>query len=650
MPFIWNRRFPVDSIHVALKGGKQKEFPPGTRISEVARELAGDAALQAMAARVDGNLLDLSAPLTQNLELELISPESKEGLSILRHSTSHVLAEAVGQLYPSVKFGIGPAIEDGFYYDFDLPETLSEEDLAKIEARMREIIQQDQPFHRRTMTKKEAEAFFSDRNQEWKVELVEELEDPSPTVYQIGEFSDLCRGPHVPSTGKVKAFKLLSVAGAYWKGDERNKMLQRIYGAAFADEASLQEFLHRQEEAKRRDHRRLGKELDLFSIHEISGPGLVLLHPRGAALRRIVEDFEKDEHVKRGYQIVTTPHLLKADIWVVSGHYENYRENMYFTEIDGVEYGIKPMNCPAHMLIYQNQIRSYRDLPIRYFELGTVYRHEKSGVLHGLLRVRGFTQDDAHIFCLPEQLKQEITGVLEFALFMMETFGFDYKITLGTRPEKFIGEIANWDRATSALVDALADKGLEYQVAEGDGAFYGPKIDIALKDAIGRAWDGPTIQVDFALPERFDLSYVGSDGQKHRPVMVHRTVLGSMERFLGVLIEHYAGAFPVWLSPIQVRILALTERHHDYARRLHEGLMREGLRVEMDLRNEKIGLKVREAEMLKIPYMLVVGDKEEREGSVSLRERNGKDSGRISLEEFLRVSRKEAQVPGTGSP
>jgi threonyl-tRNA synthetase len=640
----------VDSIHVALKGGKRKEFASGTKISEAVRELAGEAALQAVAVRVNGTLVDLSAPLYEDVELELISLEGEEGLSILRHSTSHIMAEAVGQLYPSVKYGIGPAIEDGFYYDFDLPESLSEEDLPKIEARMREIIQHDQPFHHRTMTKEEAKAFFSDRNQEWKVELVEELEDQSPTVYQIGEFSDLCRGPHVPSTGKIRAFKLLSVAGAYWKGDERNKMLQRIYGAAFADEASLQEFLHRQEEAKRRDHRRLGKELDLFSIHEIAGPGLVLLHPRGAALRRIVEDFEKDEHVKRGYQIVATPHLLKADIWVVSGHYENYRENMYFTEIDGVEYGIKPMNCPAHMLIYQNQIRSYRDLPIRYFELGTVYRREKSGVLHGLLRVRGFTQDDAHIFCLPEQLKKEITGVLEFALFMMETFGFNYKITLGTRPEKFIGEITHWDRATSALADALKDKGLEYQVAEGDGAFYGPKIDIALKDAIGRAWDGPTIQVDFALPERFNLRYVGSDGQQHRPVMVHRTVLGSMERFLGVLIEHYAGAFPVWLSPIQARILAITERQHDYARRLYESLMREGLRVEMDLRNEKIGLKVREAEMLKIPYMLVVGDKEEREVSVSLRERNGKDSGRISLEEFLRVARKEAQIPGTGSP
>jgi len=640
----------VDSIHVALKGGKRKEFASGTKISEAVRELAGEAALQAVAVRVNGTLVDLSAPLYEDVELELISLEGEEGLSILRHSTSHIMAEAVGQLYPSVKYGIGPAIEDGFYYDFDLPESLSEEDLPKIEARMREIIQHDQPFHRRTMTKEEAKAFFSDRNQEWKVELVEELEDQSPTVYQIGEFSDLCRGPHVPSTGKIRAFKLLSVAGAYWKGDERNKMLQRIYGAAFADEASLQEFLHRQEEAKRRDHRRLGKELDLFSIHEIAGPGLVLLHPRGAALRRIVEDFEKDEHVKRGYQIVATPHLLKADIWVVSGHYENYRENMYFTEIDGVEYGIKPMNCPAHMLIYQNQIRSYRDLPIRYFELGTVYRREKSGVLHGLLRVRGFTQDDAHIFCLPEQLKKEITGVLEFALFMMETFGFNYKITLGTRPEKFIGEITNWDRAMSALVDALRDKGLEYQVAEGEGAFYGPKIDISLKDAIGRAWDGPTIQVDFALPERFNLRYVGSDGQQHRPVVVHRTVLGSMERFLGVLIEHYAGAFPVWLSPIQARILAITERQHDYARRLYESLMREGLRVEMDLRNEKIGLKVREAEMFKIPYMLVVGDKEEREVSVSLRERNGKDSGRISLEEFLRVARKEAQIPGTGSP
>jgi threonyl-tRNA synthetase len=650
MPFIWDRRLIVDAIHVALKGGKRKEFAPGSKVSEVIGELAGESARNIVAARVNGNLVDLSTSLHEDLELELITPETKEGLSILRHSTSHVMAEAMGQLYPSVKYGIGPAIEEGFYYDFDLPETLSEEDLARIEARMWDIIRQDQPFHRRAMTKEEAKAFFSGRGQDWKAELIEELDDASPTVYQIGEFSDLCRGPHIPSTGNIKAFKLLSVAGAYWKGDERNKMLQRIYGAAFADEASLQEFLHRMEEAKRRDHRRLGKELDLFSIHEIAGAGLVLLHPRGTALRRTVEDFEKDEHLKRGYQMVTTPHLLKADIWVVSGHYENYRENMYFTEIDGVEYGIKPMNCPAHMLIYQNQIHSYRDLPIRFFELGTVYRHEKSGVLHGLLRVRGFTQDDAHIFCLPEQLKEEITGVLEFALFMMGTFGFDYKITLGTRPEKFIGEVANWDRATSALVDALSEKGLEYQVAEGDGAFYGPKIDIALKDAIGRAWDGPTIQVDFALPERFELFYVGSDGQKHRPVMVHRTVLGSMERFLGVLIEHYAGAFPVWLAPIQVRILALTERQHDYARRLNQSLMREGLRAEMDLRNEKIGLKVREAEMLKVPYMLVVGDKEEKEGSVSLRERGGKDSGRVSLEEFLRLARKEAQVPGTGSP
>jgi threonyl-tRNA synthetase len=422
-------------------------------------------------------------------------------------------------------------------------------------------------------------------------------------------------------------------------------MLQRIYGATFADEASLADYLHRLEEARRRDHRRLGKELDLFSIHDIAGPGLILLHPRGATLRRIVEDFEKDEHLKRGYQIVSTPHLFKADTWVVSGHYENYRENMYFTEIDGVEYGIKPMNCPAHMLIYQSQIRSYRDLPIRYFELGTVYRHEKSGVLHGLLRVRGFTQDDAHIFCLPEQLKEEINGVLDFALFMMKTFGFNYQITLGTRPERFIGDEAHWERATAALADALADQGLEYQVAEGDGAFYGPKIDIALKDAIGRAWDGPTIQVDFALPERFDLSYVGSDGKKHRPVMVHRTVLGSMERFLGVLIEHFAGSFPAWLAPTQVQILALTDRQHPYASRLCKRLKAEGLRVEMDLRNEKIGLKVREAEMLKIPYMLVVGDREEREDCISLRGRSGKDLGRFSVEEFVRLAKREAKLP-----
>jgi len=637
----------MGAIQIGLKAGRAQEFDEGITVSQAAQALARKEAATAVAAKVNGALLDLSTPLYEDSELELISIHSKEGLSILRHSTSHVMAEAVGQLYPSVKYGIGPAIEDGFYYDFDLPETLSEEDLDRIEVKMREIIEQDQPFHRRVMTKEEARAFFSDRSQDWKVDLLEGLEDDQPTVYEVGEFSDLCRGPHLPSTGKIRAFKLLSVAGAYWKGDERNKMLQRIYGAAFADKPSLAEFLHRLEEARRRDHRRLGKELDLFSVHDIAGPGLIMLHPKGAMLRRIVEDFEKDEHLKRGYQMVTTPHLLKADTWVVSGHYENYRENMYFTEIDGVEYGIKPMNCPAHMLIYQNQIRSYRDLPIRFFELGTVYRHEKSGVLHGLLRVRGFTQDDAHIFCLPEQLKDEIKGVLDFALFMMKTFGFQYLITLGTRPEKFIGDEAHWERATSSLVEALADQRLEYQVAEGDGAFYGPKVDIALKDAIGRAWDGPTIQVDFALPERFDLFYVGSDGKKHRPVMVHRTVLGSMERFLGVLIEHYAGAFPVWLAPIQARILALTERQHSYVSRLFDRLRAEGLRVEMDLRNEKIGLKVREAEMLKIPYMLVIGDKEEKEGTVSLRERSGKDLGRIPVEEFIRLAKTEAKIPGT---
>ncbi|MDH7500353.1 MAG: threonine--tRNA ligase, partial [candidate division NC10 bacterium] len=607
----------MGTIRVGLKGGRAQTFDRGVTLSQVAQALARDEVATAAAARVNGALLDLSAPLYEDAEVELIPIESEEGLSILRHSTSHVMAEAVGQLYPSVKYGIGPAIEDGFYYDFDLPQTLSEEDLGRIEAKMQQIIEQDQPFRRRTMSKEEAKAFFARRGQDWKVELLEGLEDEQPTVYEVGEFFDLCRGPHLPSTGRIKAFKLLSVAGAYWRGDERNKMLQRIYGAAFADGTSLTEYLHRLEEAKRRDHRRLGRELDLFSVHDIAGPGLIMLHPRGAMLRRIVEDFEKDEHLKRGYQMVSTPHLLKADTWVVSGHYENYRENMYFTKIDEVEYGIKPMNCPAHMLIYQSQIRSYRDLPIRYFELGTVYRHEKSGVLHGLLRVRGFTQDDAHIFCLPEQLKDEIKGVLDFALFMMKTFGFQYLITLGTRPEKFIGDEAHWERATSALREALADQGLEYEVAEGDGAFYGPKVDIALKDAIGRAWDGPTIQVDFALPERFDLFYVGSDGNKHRPVMVHRTVLGSMERFLGVLIEHYAGAFPVWLAPIQARILALTERQHPYASRLHDRLRAEGLRVEMDLRNEKIGFKVREAEMLKIPYMLVIGDKEEKEGSLS---------------------------------
>ncbi|MFA4906090.1 MAG: threonine--tRNA ligase [Candidatus Margulisiibacteriota bacterium] len=564
-------------------------------------------------------------------------------LNTLRHSASHILAAAVQELYPGTKLGIGPSIEDGFYYDFDIPNvTLTSEDLPKIEEKMREIINKNEPFERQELKKDEALKLFEKNKEKFKVELIKEIPDEKVSIYKTGKFTDLCRGPHIKSTGEVKAFKLLTVAGAYWRGVESNPMLTRVYGTAFPSEEDLKTHITKLEEALKRDHRKLGRELDLFNIyHEEAGPGLVYYHPRGARLRLLIEDFLRKEHLKRGYQVVMTPHIARGALWNTSGHSGYYRENMYYLEIDKQEYVLKPMNCPGHILIYKNKLHSYRDLPVRFFELGTVYRYERSGVLHGLLRVRGFTQDDAHIFCTPEQLQAEIIKVIDFAFEMLKTFGFEWEVDLSTRPEKYAGTEENWKHATDALVEALKQKGIEYKIDEGAGVFYGPKIDVKMKDALGRPWQGPTIQVDFNLPERFDLNYIAENGSKKQPVMIHRVVLGSLERFLGALIENYGGAFPLWIAPVQVMILPIADRHAAYAEQVAEKLLAQDIRVETDNRREKINLKIREAQLQKIPYMLIVGDKEEQQKLVAVRSRSEGDLGVAELETFLEKLKKE---------
>ena len=550
------------------------------------------------------------------------------------------MADAVKRLFPAAKLAIGPAIEDGFYYDFDRKEPFKPEDLPLIEREMQRIIKEDLEFKKEEVSKKEALKIFA--KEPYKIELINKLASDTVSIYRHGRFVDLCKGPHAASTGEIKAFKLLSIAGAYWHGIETNPMLQRIYGTCFEKKEDLDIYLQNIEEAKKRDHRKLGKDLDLFSIHDEVGPGLVFYHPKGAILRMLIEDYEKKEHLKRGYQLVMGPHILKSDIWVTSGHYEYYKENMYIFKVEGEEYAIKPMNCPGHMLIYQSKIRSYRDLPIRYFELGNVHRREKTGVLHGLLRVRGFTQDDAHIFCLPEQLEQEIISVIDFVIDTMKVFGFkDYKIDLSTRPEKHIGSAEIWERSTNALKKALESKGMSYKVNEGEGAFYGHKIDIMVKDALSRPWQCATVQCDFALPERFGLTYISSEGKKERPVMLHRVILGSMERFIGTLIEHYAGAFPVWLAPVQAIVIPITDRAHDYADKLFKALVDEGIRTEIDKRNEKLQYKIREAELNKVPYMLIMGDKEKESSTVSLRARKEGDLGAMKIETFLEKIRED---------
>ena len=652
-------------IKIKLPDGTILEFEPGVTVKDIASRIAKSLEKNAVGAFFNGELIDVHTPITTDGEIKIITAKDDESLEILRHSAAHVLAKAVKRIYgeDNVKLGIGPATQEGFYYDFDLPEAISEEDLEKIEKEMQKIIENKEPFVREEVTREKAQELFKD--DPYKLELLADIpEGEKITIYWLGnDFYDLCRGPHVEHAGMIKAFKLLSVAGAYWRGDSKNKMLQRIYGTAFWKKKELEEYLHRLEEAKKRDHRILGKQLDLFSIYEEAGPGLVFWHPNGAILRQEIENWVEEEHRKRGYQRIYTPHIMKADLWKTSGHYNFYRENMFFVPVvehdeeerlgneevpltcEEIEranwYAVKPMNCPGHILIYKSKVRSYRDLPIRFFEFGTVYRYEKSGSLHGLLRVRGFTQDDGHIFCRPDQLKEEIQGVLDYVMEMLNTFNLDYVINIGTKPDKYIGSDEAWEHATQALIDALKERGFEYNIVEGDGAFYGPKIDIAVLDAIGRKWDGPTIQVDFNLPERFDLTYVDKDGQKKRPVMVHRAIMGSIERFIGLLIEHYAGLFPVWLAPVQVVIIPVSDKYLEYADEVYERLKKAGVRVQLDDESAKVGYKIRKAETMKIPYMLVVGEKEQQSGTVSVRSKKEGDLGAMDVDAFVSKILKE---------
>ena len=627
----------TEKLEITLPGNAKVTCESGTTIQEAIAMWDQDSLKSALAVQINRSLIDLSQSLHQSVNIEIINVFSRDGLQILRHSIAHVMAQAVQDIFKDVQIAIGPAIEDGFYYDFDYAESFTPEDLERIAARMNEIIAADHAFQRRELSRADACSLFQERGELYKVELINDLpaDVASVSIYSQGDYLDLCRGPHIPSTGMIKAFKLLNIAGAYWRGDERNKMLQRIYGTGFANKEGLDEYLNLLEEAKKRDHRRIGRELDLFQVNEEAGAGLIIYHPKGAALRSIIEDWEKKEHQKRGYDLVMGPQILKVDLWKKSGHFDHYRENMYFTEVEGQTYGIKPMNCLAHMLIYKAKMRSYRDLPLRFFELGTVHRHEKTGVLHGLMRVRQFTQDDAHILCTPEQLNSEIKAVVEFVDYAMKVFGFDYEVELSTRPENSIGSDQDWEMAEAALRQALNDKGLAYEINEGDGAFYGPKIDFKLKDALKRKWQCATIQCDFTLPDRFELAYIGADGEKHRPVMLHRVILGAIERFMGVLIEHHAGAFPVWLSPVQAVIVTVTDSQIPYGETVYRDLLEAGIRVEKDFRNEKLGFKIREAQVQKIPYMLVLGDREVEGAQVSPRQRDGKNLGSLSISEFI---------------
>ncbi len=633
--------------------GETKDVAPGASCGEALKAALSGKRFKATVAARAGNtngsaLLDLSAPVPAGTtELAPVTIDDAEGLELIRHSAAHVLAEAVLRLFPKTKVTIGPAIDNGFYYDFDVEKPFTPEDFPAIEAEMAKIAAEEQPYTRRDMSRAEAVALFQKMGEPYKVELINDLPADVATVslYTIGEFVDLCRGPHLPHTGFVRAFKLLSVAGAYWRGDEKNRMLSRIYGTAFADKTSLDKYLHQLEEAKRRDHRKLGKELNLFGFHEDTAPGMVFWHPKGMLVRAILEDFLRKEHLKRGYQMVQGPQMLRRELWEKSGHYANYRENMYFADIEGDVYGIKPMNCIGHMLIYGESLRSYREMPVRFFELGVVHRHEKSGVMHGLLRVRQFTQDDAHVICRPDQLEDEILGIITLVRDLFSLFGFNYKMVLSTRPAKSIGSDEAWEKATDALRLAMEHAGLPYTINEGDGAFYGPKIDVKVTDSLEREWQCSTIQVDFTLPERFDLVYIGQDGERHRPVMVHRAILGSLERFVGILIEHCAGAFPTWLAPVQARIVTVTEAQDAFANEALAALKAAGLRAEADLRNEKLGYKVRSAQVEKIPYILVIGDKEVEERGVNVRLRNGESLGLKPLDEAIRLILEDSDEP-----
>ncbi|MCD6363603.1 MAG: threonine--tRNA ligase [Synergistetes bacterium] len=590
---------------------------------------------EALMAEVNGKVVELTFEVDEDCEVNFLDFSHPEAQRAFWHTASHIMAQAVKRLFPQVKLGIGPAIEKGFYYDFDYPDGFSPQDLERIEEEMKKIVEEDYPVIREFKTRDEAEEILKD--EPYKLELLKDIPDERISFYRQGEFIDLCAGPHVPSTGLIKYFKLLSVAGAYWRGDERNPMLQRIYGTAFPAKEMLEEHLRRLEEAKKRDHRLLGRELDLFSLHP-EGPGFPFFHPKGMVVLNELIDFWRREHRKAGYLEIRTPLVLNRELWERSGHWDHYKENMYFTKIDEVDYAIKPMNCPGAILVFKEGIKSYRDLPLRLAELGIVHRHERSGVLHGLMRVRAFTQDDAHIFCTPEQIKSEIEGIIRLAdHFYRDIFGFDYSVELSTKPEKAMGSDEIWEKATSALKDTLDDLSIPYEIKKGEGAFYGPKIDFHLKDCIGRTWQCGTIQLDFLMPEKFDITYIGPDGERHRPVMLHRVIYGSLERFFGILIEHYAGAFPLWLAPLQIKVLTIGEAHIPYAREVYKKLLDAGYRVELDDRNEKLGYKIRGAQLEKVPYMVIVGDKEVNERKLSVRERREGDLGSFTLEEFMRL-------------
>jgi len=629
--------------HVQLQNGKTIEIQDGKTLLDVVAQLNGKS--KPVAAKINGTLKDLRTIVTGTAQVELVSFDSPEGKDVFWHSASHLMAQAVKRLFPEVKVSIGPAIETGFYYDFDKPGGFTQEDLEKIEEMMRQIVTEDIPIVRKEIPRKDAIDLFSTMGEIYKVELLQELSDNIVSLYEQGDFVDLCRGPHLPSTGYIKAFKLTSIAGAYWRGDEKNKMLQRIYGVAFPDEKMLKEHLDFLEEVKKRDHRVLGKELDLFSIHEDAGGGLIYWHPKGGRLRAILEQWWREEHFQNGYEILYTPHIGRATLWETSGHLDFYKENMYSPmDIDGNDYYIKPMNCPFHIKIYQTSLHSYRDLPLRWAELGTVYRYEKSGVLHGLLRVRGFTQDDAHIFCTPEQMEDEVREVLRFSLYMWKVLGFsNIKAYLATRPEKSVGEEKRWIDAQESLKKAVQSENLDIEVDEGGGAFYGPKIDLKVKDALGREWQMTTIQFDFNLPDRFDLYYIGSDGQKHRPYMIHRALLGSIERFIGILTEHYAGRFPVWLSPVQVILVNVGPEQADYTKDLSTKLRLQGIRAKTDLRDETIKYKIRDAIEQRVPYIGVIGGREMQENTIAVRKRGQQKPETMKIEEFVQLIQKQSK-------
>ena len=633
----------METIQVTLPDGTHQDVPKGTTPLRIAESISPRLASAALVAKANGELVDLTEPLNQDTELRILTARDAEALQVYRHSSAHLLATAVVELYPETKLGIGPPTEQGFYYDFQREEPFTPEDLEKIEAKMAEIVKSDPPNERLWLPREETLAQYRGIGDWMKCELIEDKTDSNRiSIYKTGEvFNDFCRGPHIPSMGRIKAFKLLSVAGAYWKGDEKNARLQRIYGTSFFEKKELREYLERLEEAKKRDHRKLGKELDLYSIQESAGPGLIFWHPKGGTIRRTMEDWLRDEYVRRGYGLVYTPHVARYDLWKTSGHADFYSEDMFSRmELDDSEYQLKPMNCPFHILIYKDKLRSYRDLPVRLGELGTVYRYERSGVMHGLMRVRGFTQDDAHIFCTPEQVKDEILGCVDFGLDVLKTFGFDkYVIELSTwdggASGQYAGSPEEWKMAEDGLFSALQERNIEAKVMPNEAAFYGPKIDIKLVDAIGRPWQLSTIQFDFNLPRRFELEYIAEDGKAHQPVMVHRALWGSVERFFGVLIEHYAGAFPVWLAPVQAIVLPITDRQNEYAHQIVARLKEAGIRVELDERNEKVNFKIREAQLQKIPFMLVVGGREAEAGGVSVRHRKGGDQGVKPLDEFV---------------